>query len=420
MSDVQTKTTMKFECLPNEIFIECFEYLNTFEIFYSFHRLNYRFNQLIQSISMHLNFQYVRKSIFEHLRSTITLNPDIKNQIHSLYLSDEDDCGQTELFLSFFSVTEFVNLKSLTLNNVNKHNMQKIKPMLPLLTELCSLYIIQAEYLKKYDIFDILVGFPMTKLQKLLLPSEQHLSRALNNKISSIKELTLSRCNLTSLSRLLEYIPMLEYLNIQRNGRRDKLADNISSHNNYNAIHLKQLIFMDSESDFEELELLLKQTRNLENLTISAMLDLETVDADGWEKLIRKYKLSDLNTFSFEFDLKYSQDRNSNEASAIIEKFKRFQSDFWQKEHHWYTEYTLDGLYPTIYSIPYMSKTYGLPPNINRNYDELTTNSTTFVNVTDLTLSYDSIKEKCHYYFSNVITLIINDYDNSSDFGNRI
>ena len=196
MSDVQTKTTMKFECLLNEIFIECFEYFNAFEIFYSFHQLNYRFNQLIQSISVHLNFQYVRKSIIDHFCSVVRSNPDIKNQINSLYLSDEDDCGQTELFLSFFSINELVHLQSLTLNKVNKHNMQKLQPILLLLTELCSLYIIEPVY----DEDNILAGFRMTKLQKLSLPSEHHLSRALNNEILSIKKLILSSCDLTKLN----------------------------------------------------------------------------------------------------------------------------------------------------------------------------------------------------------------------------
>jgi hypothetical protein len=40
MSDVQT--IVKFESLPNEILIQCFEYLNGSDIFYSFDQLNSR------------------------------------------------------------------------------------------------------------------------------------------------------------------------------------------------------------------------------------------------------------------------------------------------------------------------------------------------------------------------------------------
>jgi hypothetical protein len=67
-----------------------------------------------------------------------------------------------------------------------------------------------------------------------------------------------------------------------------------------------------------------------------------------------------------------------------------------------------------------MSKAYKLQPNINKNYDELKTNSTTFINVTDLTLPYDLINEKCHYYFSNVTSLTINSGRWSSVVDNRI
>jgi len=63
MSDIQNM--MNFELLPNEILIICFEYLNPFEIFYSFDRLNYRFYKLIRNIRLHLNFENVQKTIFD-------------------------------------------------------------------------------------------------------------------------------------------------------------------------------------------------------------------------------------------------------------------------------------------------------------------------------------------------------------------
>ena len=51
---------MKFELLPNEIFIECCQYLNAPDIFNSFDRLNYRFHTLIRTIPLHLNFQQLK------------------------------------------------------------------------------------------------------------------------------------------------------------------------------------------------------------------------------------------------------------------------------------------------------------------------------------------------------------------------
>jgi hypothetical protein len=53
---------MKFEYFPNELLIQCFEYLNAFDIFYSFDHLNSRFTNLIHNIPLHLNYENVIKS----------------------------------------------------------------------------------------------------------------------------------------------------------------------------------------------------------------------------------------------------------------------------------------------------------------------------------------------------------------------
>jgi hypothetical protein len=84
------QSVTKFELLPNKIMIECFGYLNAWDIFYSFYRLNYRFDKLIQ------------KTIFDQFCTTMLSNSEIKRQIYSLRLSNDDTCGQIQAFLSFF------------------------------------------------------------------------------------------------------------------------------------------------------------------------------------------------------------------------------------------------------------------------------------------------------------------------------
>src|SRR4051794_12151065 len=98
---------MKFELLPNEILIECFEYLDIFDTFYSFDQLNYRFYKLIRNILLHLNFQHVRKRKFDRFCQLISSDPNIKQQIYSLRLSNKDTCGQIKSFLSCFTPNEF-------------------------------------------------------------------------------------------------------------------------------------------------------------------------------------------------------------------------------------------------------------------------------------------------------------------------
>jgi hypothetical protein len=120
MSDIQT--IMKFEFLPNEILIECFEYLNAFDIFHSFDQLNDRFNNLIRHVPLCVNFKDTNKSIFDEFCTKMIRNPEIKNQIYSLNLPNEDEYLQFKTFLSVFHNKEFPN-------------MQKIQSILPLPTD---------------------------------------------------------------------------------------------------------------------------------------------------------------------------------------------------------------------------------------------------------------------------------------------
>ncbi|CAF3430040.1 unnamed protein product [Rotaria sp. Silwood2] len=117
---------MKFELLPNEILFICFEYLNVFDIFYSFDQLNDSFSKFIRNIRFQLNFENVQKAIFDKFCTKIKLNPEIKNQIYSLKLSNKNTCGQINAFLSIFSFKEFSYLRSLTLVDVEKQNIQHL------------------------------------------------------------------------------------------------------------------------------------------------------------------------------------------------------------------------------------------------------------------------------------------------------
>ena len=71
---------MKFELLPNEMFIAFFQYLNTPDIIYSFDQLNYRFYKLIRNISLYLNFQQLNKSSINNFCQIILSNNIVKSR----------------------------------------------------------------------------------------------------------------------------------------------------------------------------------------------------------------------------------------------------------------------------------------------------------------------------------------------------
>jgi hypothetical protein len=402
---------MKFELLPNEIFIECFEYFNPFEIFHSFHQLNNRFDQLIYNIPLYLNFQHVRKSIFDQFCTKMRLNPKIKNQIHSLYLS-KDDCGQIEIFLSFFSINEFPHLQSLTLIDFTHYYEGKLQSALPLLSELLFHHIVSPSFVEEVS----LGATSIAKSKTLPLPSVSF-RLTLNNRTSFIKSLTISSCSVMDLIDILKSMTILNYLRIQTVSKPLQSINNISHRNDHYGVCLKQLILLEFESGFEELELLLQHTPNIRSLTISNYNESGIIDASRWEYLI-KSTLTNLNIFKFQFDYYYGdgdstsdeestddEDRTDGEDSSIVEKFKRFQTSFWCEEHHWYTEYILKNGSARIYTVPYMLKKYELKSTTKRYYGELTNNANPFDNVTDLILDSDVINEKCDYKFSNVKSL---------------
>ena len=123
---------MRFELLPNEILILCFEYLNTNERFHSFDALNYRYDRLIRNIPLHLNFEHMTKSAYDQICQIMLSQPEIRNHIYSLRLSNIDDYDQISSFLSVFSLERFPYLQSLCLSCLYADNVWQLVWMLPM------------------------------------------------------------------------------------------------------------------------------------------------------------------------------------------------------------------------------------------------------------------------------------------------
>ncbi|CAF1270888.1 unnamed protein product [Rotaria sordida] len=394
MSDI--RGIMKFELLPNEILFIFFEYLNIFDIFYSFDQLNNRFSKFIRNIRFQLNFENVQKTLFDKFCTKIELNPEIKNQIYSLKLSDKETCGQINAFLSIFSFNEFSYLKSLTLVDVEKQNIRKLKTELPQLSKLIFFHMI-CQIFEDNEILNIL---PMFNLRTLSILSLHSIQTSINN-TSNIINLTIHICSLEHLLYyLFKYFPMLKYLNIKFISRHNHSIKNDNSLiNKYNGIHLKQLIIGLFKYNFEDLEIFVKQIPNLKSLTIHSKNDINMINADKWKNLIQS-SLTHLNIFKF----KFSCNRKHNDK-FILEMFQHFQDDFWCKQHQWYTECLFEKFLASIYTIPYVLNRYKLELNINRFSNKLINNSNIFDKVFYLTLDDKIITDKCQYHFSNIDSL---------------
>ncbi len=392
------KVKTNFELLPNEIVIECFQYLNAFDIFHSFDQLNSRFNKLIRNIPLSLNFENVRKRIFDRFCTEISLNPQMKQHIYSLNLSNKDSCGQAELFLKLFSLNEFSNLRSVSLTNIHEDDAILLKSMLPLMPQLFHFHLIyhfHAIAIAFDDkINEMLSVLPMSQLRTLSV-SKLELGLISTNQISSITKLTINYTYNIPLSFLFEYMPMLKYLHI------GKLSLDKTASTNC-AVHLKELIIDDFEYPFEYFVMLAKQTPNLNILNISASIHKNIVNANAWEHFI-KTSLPYLNTFRFKFNIRHG----GQELNDIIDMFKQFQSHFWQIEHHWHTAYVLDINSALIFTIPYYLNTYELVWYTDSYSDKSVNHFNLHDKVTNLKLHNNLSIKKYPYYFSNVTELDI-------------
>jgi hypothetical protein len=389
---------MKFEILPNEVLIECFEYLNAPDIFHSFDRLNYRFHNLIRNISLHLNFQNIHKSKFHQFCMQMQSNPDIKQQIISINLSNKDTCGQIEAFLSMFSLIEFPHLRALTLTAIRRNDMEKLNSMLPFISQLRSFRLAGPIA----EVQELVSDMPMSQLQILSLPS---LTPPLisTHQILTTTYITTSDCSLAELHQLLQCVPMLKYLNVKCLGREDHTPINNQKYSvDHDALHLKQLIINRYECLFEEFTMVVKRTPNLKSLTIFTRLNPYMLNASRWEDLITS-SLSHLKIFKFKFDFSGIQ---INET--IVKNFEGFQSDFWEVQHHWCTEYVFSKYIACIYTIPYPSNTYTISTDLIKSFKKTMNTSNSFDNVTDLKLLTNiPMVIEDQYYFSNVTSLTI-------------
>jgi hypothetical protein len=240
------------------------------------------------------------------------------------------------------------------------------------------------------------------KLQTLSISYIESFDRSWDRIISSITNLTLYRCrDLRDFYYLLEYAPMLKYLRINVISC-DKYSFYGASNNEPYGLHLKQLIIDECWNSFNAFEMFVKQTPNLKSLTISTFDNNDMADADKWEQLITS-SLHYLDIFKFNFCCRSNKHNNS----IIVDKFKQFQTDFWQKQHHWFTEYAITKNFAFIYTIPYVSNEHILLPNTKRYYNNLRNNANTFINLRNLELYQKNLTKGCEYYFPNVISLTL-------------
>ncbi|CAF1345334.1 unnamed protein product [Adineta steineri] len=197
-----------FDYLPVEMLHAIFEYLWTNEILNSFLNINDYLNSVILNYNeSFINFNSILGPLFDltcdHLR------PD---QVIKLVLSDSNDTpGQSQLFLSRFPIEQFINLRAITLIEIDDHDAQSI------LTNLDQMkYLTCIEINPKFHYTHLYIKSQLTrfivKYNDVIYFENQ--TFIIQNQLFRLRHLSLRYCSYFQLEHIFRYAPMLASLNI--------------------------------------------------------------------------------------------------------------------------------------------------------------------------------------------------------------
>jgi hypothetical protein len=200
-------------------------------------------------------------------------------------------------------------------------------------------------------------------------------------------------------------MPMLEYLHIKHCRGMFKTYRRKAYYIPCYAAHLKQLIIDEMDFfGFDTLEMFLRGTPHLRSLTICADGWRDWANAVQWEDLIST-SLHDLKNFNFRFGHVDDDDDIENNFAS---RFQEFQTDFWRKQHQWYTDYLCTRYSKIIYTTSYRSLIYQLRIFSD---EDIYMNSCRFDNLRELILYSKVQAQQCRSYFVKMTSFIL---ENSS------
>jgi hypothetical protein len=152
----QSLNMINFQDLPNEIYREIFDYLCPLNIIHSFYGLNYRLNQLIENISMKLNFKNLNKNEYKRVLKQII--PKITQQIVAIELGQSSKINhcfssssfnpefRIDLFIQSYNLTQFSNLCFLSFTSYNLKQLESLFLIIPNMLSLRSLRLLEQDY----------------------------------------------------------------------------------------------------------------------------------------------------------------------------------------------------------------------------------------------------------------------------------
>lgn len=295
---------MSLELLPDEIFLDIFDYLSGCEFIYSFYNLNRRFNSIIHGILLHLNLSYVQQKTFVYICDYIL--PNFARQISSIKLSNKQTIDAIQWYLQQAKCLQQEQVKTLVLIEPTVEQFIEIIAFFPFLRTLT---------VKTTDYLVIPIEHITESLRLCRLPNCQLDlgSTDLQEKIYFLEELNIKMSDMNTLFLLLSSMIYLKRLTCH-------IAEN-SAMNPSSILSQKSLLLLNHlklnicSISFRYIEHLLDLCPNLFSFTytyttgIESTNDSEHIDYERWNQLFL-FKLRHLKSFDLHISLNIDAQRD--------------------------------------------------------------------------------------------------------------
>ena len=309
---------MTFESMPDEIFLEIFDYISGCDLIYSFYNLNRRFNSIIHGIRVYLNLSCVQQKKF--LFTCHYILPKFSRQICSIKLSNKPTIDGINYYLEESKYLQQEQVKTLILTEPTIEQLIKLLSYFPFLKTLV---------IKTTDYLVIPIEYISDSLRICRISNCQIdlSSLDISKKIYFIEELNIKMSDINNLFILLYSMIYLKRLTCH-------ISENSSLINSCELsqkclLLLTYLKLNICSISFKYIENLLNFCPNLISFiyTYTTGTDLsydnEHIDYNRWNNLLEN-KLTQLKTFDLHISINIDPQRDLISITSNFQELKFF------------------------------------------------------------------------------------------------
>ncbi|CAF1431127.1 unnamed protein product [Adineta steineri] len=379
-------------------------------VYQAFDSLNARFYNLITNTTLpiEVNLSSISKSTFKRYNKDIIL-PN-KHRIHSLHLSNP--CLYDDISSPIHILSQFLHLKTLSLNNIESKHLENLLPILVSLPCLSSLSITSIDIIvNRTAIYSQIIRLPALKYCSLSLKGSHYSEVPLPilDKYSPIEHLIIKHgISTNELYNLLSYISQLRRLYVcyilNSWTTYMKPSPFLLPYLTHVSLDLSSISF----AVFEEMVIDIFHLVHVLHIFIRNNNDKMYTDANRWEQLILSY-MRNLRIFDIRHET-WSRNITTNNQVILNTPTNKFTSSFWSERQWFFTQQFIqerDRNCTIFCSIePYRRKYYTLCKQIHPS-TYLNSKKTHLQSVQHLRIDNENEIIDCKYYFPNVTTLTL-------------